>query len=135
MSNQQAVVNVWNCESLGTVELLKATYKSQRFPPHLHEEFCIGIMERGKADLNYRGTNYHVPAGSIIILNCGEVHSNESVRGTYKMLYFQADFVEQVFSEIVERDREVPFIKRAVFSDPKLYQLIEQLHGSLDQAN
>ncbi|WP_071591933.1 AraC family transcriptional regulator [Baaleninema simplex] len=132
MPNQQAVVNFWNCETLGTVELLKASYKSRRFPPHLHEEFCIGIMERGKADLNYRGTYYPVSEGSVIILHCGEVHSNESVEGAYKMLYLKANSVERIISELVDRERGIPFIERPIFNDVKLYQLIQQLHKSLD---
>lgn len=55
--------------------MIRGDKSSQSYPRHFHSGFSIGIIEDGCREYFYGGTRYFTPAGSIIAINPGEVHS------------------------------------------------------------
>ncbi|WP_421399010.1 AraC family transcriptional regulator [Agrobacterium fabrum] len=78
------------------------------FPRHMHDQFGIGLMERGaQKSLSGRGMVEAGP-GHVITVNPGEVHDGiplgESGRA-WRMLYLDSDIVHSAIADISEKDR------------------------------
>ncbi|MEW5958421.1 MAG: AraC family transcriptional regulator [Chloroflexota bacterium] len=128
----------WHAGDVGPVELLKATYITHSFSPHVHEGFAIGIIEQGAESFYYRGANHVAPAGSIVLINPDEVHTGQAAAETgwtYRMLYPEADLLQQAAGEASGRRQPgIPYFPRPVVQDPYLSQLIRTLHTTLENS-
>ena len=84
-------VKVWRESSLANAELLRAEYHAHSFPPHMHEEFAIGFIERGaQAVLQHRKDRFVMPEGKICVINPGHLHEGRGateVGWDYRMIY------------------------------------------------
>lgn len=83
----------------GPIEVLHARYSGHAFAPHWHEEFAIGLIDKGVEQFEYQGATYRAAEGEIVLLNAGEVHTGEAFdeRGFgFRMLYIP----ETTFREI-----------------------------------
>ena len=74
-----------------SLELMRATYLTHRFSPHAHDELAVGVVESGAARSRHGRGTLLVPAGRIVALNPGDVHTGEaadpSVGYRYRMFY------------------------------------------------
>src|SRR5258708_4030703 len=59
---------------LGGLDYLTANYRKQNFPKHVHEEYLIGLIERGVHDVWCRGELWHAGVGAIASFAPGEPH-------------------------------------------------------------
>ena len=83
----------------GGLELLRASYHSQRFPLHAHETFAIAMHTRGAARTWYRGGTWLIPPGTVALYAPGEVHTGEPAGDQgwcYRMFYVPADLMQGV---------------------------------------
>ena len=69
----------WRAPEYGGMELLDATYIRHRFPLHFHEEYAICVIERGHYEFYFEGSHQRVEAGSLVLINPGEVHSGHAI--------------------------------------------------------
>jgi AraC-like DNA-binding protein len=72
------------------IELLRATYVTHRFAPHAHDELAVGLVESGAVRTRIGAASVVVPAGSMIAVNPGEIHTGEAVDRSgyrYRMMY------------------------------------------------
>lgn len=125
----------WLDRELGDLELLRATYVTHSFSRHAHEGFAIGVIEAGAESFYYRGTNHTAPAGSIVVINPGEVHTGHAAEGgswTYRMLYPDAGLLRRAASEVAGGDASIPFFGEPVIRDRDLFLLLGELHRSLE---
>lgn len=67
--------------AVGGLELLRATYVTHTFAPHTHEGFALGVIEAGAQVFCYRGARHVAPAGCLVAINPGELHTGEAVQG------------------------------------------------------
>jgi AraC-like DNA-binding protein len=77
-------------EGAPPIELLRATYVTHRFAPHAHDELAVGVVESGAVGTRIGSTSIVVPAGSIIAVNPGDIHTGEAVDRAgyrYRMMY------------------------------------------------
>lgn len=131
----QERVKFWHAYELGKLELLHATYITHTFARHTHNGFAIGIIEQGAEGFYYRGANHVAPAGSIVVINPGEVHTGQAVTEagwTYRMLYPGVPLVQKAMGEATGRFAEIPDFAEPVIHDDYLRQLIHQLHLILE---
>ncbi|MDC0712564.1 AraC family transcriptional regulator [Stigmatella sp. ncwal1] len=127
---------LWCPEELGGLELLKATYITHAFAPHSHEGFAIGVIERGVEAFRHRGQMQYAPAGRVVLVNPGEVHTGhgpEEGGWTYRMLYPEPRLLEEAAIELTGDSWGVPFFPVPVVDDPEAAALIRALHASLEQ--
>lgn len=126
----------WCDPALGNLELLRATYVTHHFSPHAHEGFAIGVIIAGAQAVTYRRINHLLmPAGSVAVINPGEVHTGSSSdeRGwTYRMLYPEASILQRAACELAGRERSCPFFPNPVVHDNYLAKLIHELHLALE---
>jgi AraC-like DNA-binding protein len=93
LAGEQARVTRLFLPSLGEVELLQARYVRHRFAPHWHDELAVGVVEAGALRTRVGRGEAVVPAGSLLVLNPGEIHTGEpSGRDgfSYRMVYLDA---------------------------------------------
>lgn len=128
----------WLARDIGQVELLRARYITHSFSRHTHEGFAIGIIEQGAEQFYYRGATHVAPAGSIVLINPGEVHTGHAADDdgwVYRMLYPEATLLQQAASEAAGRERGIPYFPQPVIRDAHLTRLIRQLHRTLEQSD
>lgn len=128
-------VKFWHAHELGKLELLHATYITHTFARHTHDGFAMGIIEQGAEGFYYRGAEYIAPAGSVVVINPGEVHTGQAVTEagwTYRMLYPAIPLVQKAMVEITGRPADIPNFLEPVIQDEYLRQLIRQLHLTLE---
>ena len=128
----------WRAPELGDLELLRASYHTHTFARHAHDGFAIGVIERGAEMFEYRRQWFVAPAGSVAVINPGEVHTGQALTPqgwSYRMLYPDAALLQQAAIEVGGRTHDVPFFPSPVLDDPPLAQLILQLHATMEQSS
>jgi AraC-like DNA-binding protein len=128
-------VKFWLAPELGQLELLHASYITHAFTRHTHDGFAIGIIERGAEGFFYRGANYVAPAGSIVAINPGEVHTGQAAAEsgwTYRMLYPEVGLLQRAVAQLPGAWGDSPYFPEPVITDPYLTGLIRQLHLTLE---
>jgi AraC-like DNA-binding protein len=84
------------------VELYRAAIVRHRFDPHAHDEFGLGAIEQGVERFRYGRAEHLAPAGSIVLMNPGEVHTGRAETRSgwrYRMIYIDADALHQICGE------------------------------------
>jgi AraC-like DNA-binding protein len=126
----------WHDASLGNLELLKASFVTHAFAPHTHEGFAIGVIELGAETFTYRRQLRVAPAGSIVLINPGEMHTGEALTTEqgwrYRMLYPDAPMLQRAASEVMGHNAGVPFFPEPVVHDARLARLLLYLHAALE---
>ena len=116
-------------KDIGFVELLSASFSSQHFNRHFHEEFCFGVIESGQLDFNYRGKQVHAYKGMINLCNPGEIHDGFTKEGwAYKMFYVDSKLMQSISSAISGKNNEIPFFKEGIIEDEHLSKQLLALH-------
>lgn len=125
----------WRDPGLQNLELLRATYVSHAFIPHVHEGFAIGVIERGAEAFDYRHAHHVALAGAIVVINPGEPHTGQAAAAsgwTYRMLYPDAGLLQQAASQVAGRARGAPLFPSPVIFDAGLAAHILGLHALLE---
>ena len=128
-------VRIWRSPALRDMEVFAAAYPVHAFPRHFHDEYIVGIMTHGTEALRDRGASQVAPAGSLLLMNPGEWHSNYSVDEVgfaYRTLYPSVDLVRGVFRDIYGRDHDPPWLLQPVQQpDPVTRTMLLALHDSI----
>ena len=128
----------YNDDLSNTFEALRATYITHAFARHTHEGFAIGVIERGAETFYYRGGNHVAPAGSVVVINPGELHTGQAVTEqgwSYRMIYPGADLLQRAASEAAGQPQDVPFFSSPVIDDPVLFENLRQMNLALERSS
>jgi AraC-like DNA-binding protein len=128
-SNQ---ATLWREPGFADAELLAAHYPTHRFPPHAHDAFAIGVIERGaQAFLDGDGRRALMPQGTICVINPGQVHEGRpGVDGgwDYRMIYLPADALLARLREASPRFSAALHFPAPVIDDPQTMRLLRAAH-------
>ena len=116
------------------VELLRARYTRQRFAPHAHDEYVIGVVETGAARTTFRGGEDIHAVGSVITFAPGEVHTGAPATDdgwSYRTLYPSESLLRFVAREATGRD-VAPRFDGSHVHDPRLADRVRQTHIVLE---
>lgn len=128
----------WRDADTGGLELLHATYITHTFVPHIHEGFAIGVIERGAETFTYRRASHIAPAGSLVVINPGEVHTGEAASRQgwiYRMIYPSVELLQRAASEVAGQQRDIPFFPAPVIYNDELAALFANLHRAFEQGD
>jgi AraC-like DNA-binding protein len=120
--------------SFGSFDALHAEHLHQRFAPHLHEFFAIGVIEAGANRLDYRNGWSVASAGAIVAIPPGELHTGTPVSEegwTYRMVYPSPEFVSLALAESDAPYADPVFFTEAVLDDALWGQRFVRLHEEL----
>lgn len=116
------------------MELLTARYFAHRFTPHVHDTYAIALIEQGVERFRCGRAEGVAPAGSIIVIPPGEVHTGE--RGcesgwAYRVFYPQPQLLAALMAELRDGDAAAPVFGSIVLDDPALFMALRRLHAVL----
>jgi AraC-like DNA-binding protein len=132
---QTEQVKFWRDPALGNTEMLRATYITHTFARHTHEGYAIGVIESGVEAFTYRGTYHQAPAGSIVVVHPGEVHTGHAgvpSGWSYRMLYPDAELMQAAMAEMTHHAYSLPFFANPVIDDPPLAAQLRRLHMAIE---
>ncbi len=125
----------WRVPDYGDLQLLHATFIEHVFARHFHEEYVVGVIERGTYRFYWRGEMRYIGEQQLVLINPYEIHSGKPVDEsgwTYRTLYPSITLMRQIAYEMTGKDWEMPHFSQAVVTDPLLARQLSQLHRRLD---
>jgi AraC-like DNA-binding protein len=126
----EEIAHVTVVHSGSPFEILRGKFVRQRFAPHLHDTYAIGVMESGAARCKARGReSTHVP-GDLITIQPDEVHTGEPLTSegwSYRMLYIPRDVMARANSDGV-----LPRFASTRTPDPELAARLARVHTLLE---
>jgi len=126
----------FHLKELGGLELLKAQYHHKQFSKHVHEGYCIGVIEDG-AQCFYRNGQLHIaPKGDIILVNADEIHTGSSAVESgwkYRAIYPTPEMLLDIGQDFFTVKNSVPWFPSAVVQDEGLAQQLCLLFDLLEQ--
>ena len=100
--------------------LLNASFKKQCFSRHVHEGYCIGVIEDGAQRFFRSGANHIASEHCIILVNPDQVHDGHSASDNgwkYRAMYPLPKLVQWVQQEISNKPVETAGFSEPVVSD------------------
>jgi hypothetical protein len=130
----RARVKYWLAPELRSIELIAADYVTQRFSPHWHIGFAVGVVTRNMQRFLADGVDWAVGPGDVILLNPGQLHDGSSLHvdgWTSRMAYIP----ESTFAALVNgrRGEHLPLrFQRPVVHAPELARMFAAWHCSTE---
>jgi AraC-like DNA-binding protein len=101
----------------------------------MHEAFSIGVIEAGVGGNFYKGALHLAPAGSIVLLNPGDVHtgfSAGSVPLSYRMLHVDPELMRRLVSDVAAKGS--PHFTEPVIHNTSLARRLHGFHSLTEQS-
>jgi AraC-like DNA-binding protein/quercetin dioxygenase-like cupin family protein len=131
MLPSEEVAQVTVVHSGASFEILRGRYVRQRFAPHLHDTYAIGVMESGAATCKSRGTESTHRPGDLITIEPDEVHTGEPLTAqgwSYRMLYIPSEVMSRATAS-----GQLPRFATTGTSDAELSARLAGVHALLEQ--
>ncbi|MBF6135666.1 AraC family transcriptional regulator [Nocardia otitidiscaviarum] len=126
---------LWTAAASPRVELLAARFETFAFDRHSHEQLSVGVIEQGAEGLHMAGGKVVIPAGQLVIINPGQVHTGFAAAESgwrYRMFYFDTELVEELAGELLGQS-DVWFPETAV-RDDELFARLRGVHREQELA-
>ncbi|CDL84538.1 AraC family transcriptional regulator [Xenorhabdus szentirmaii] len=139
MAGQESVkekTHFFHLKEFNGLEMLRATYCNQVFSRHVHETFCIGVIEEGAQRFHRKGTEYIAPKGDIILVNADEIHTGSSAVQTgwsYQAIYPSLELLRSLSRDFQYENGSIPWFPSAVVHDPGLSEQLRMTFNLLAQ--
>lgn len=129
---EQENARIWRHSALNGVELFQGVYRTYEFARHFHSVPAIGVVDRGSMSTYCRSADHHLPRGSALLLNPGEVHAPRPTgeRGWSFRMFYLGNSVFQEWSEQVSK--KVIHFRAPFVQDRVLAQALLRLHRNLE---
>jgi AraC-like DNA-binding protein len=127
----------WRTPLLPGADLLTAEYHNHEFTPHWHDAYTIPVIVAGAEGYRYLGSDYVAEAGSVPIINPGELHTGAKAIEAgwrYRVLYAPVDFLHALADEVAGQPQPLPWFEPGVIRDPDLARRLAQAHRLLEAA-
>ncbi|WP_165967920.1 AraC family transcriptional regulator [Saccharopolyspora elongata] len=118
------------------MELLAARFERFAFDRHSHEQLAVGVIEQGAEGLHMAGGKVVIPAGQLVVLNPGQVHTGFAADESgwrYRMFYFDTAMVAELAREHLGTG-DVWFPDTAV-RDAALFDRLRRVHREQEHAD
>jgi AraC-like DNA-binding protein len=125
----------WRTPLLPGADLLTAEYHEHAFAPHWHEAYAIPVIEDGAECYRYRGAHYVAEAGTVPVINPGELHTGSRAVDEgwrYRVMYVPIDYLHGLADEIAGRTQPLPWFGADVIRDPDLARRLSRAHRLLE---
>lgn len=138
MSNQLNKVVYSTAKDLGGLELLHARYHNQIFSRHVHEGYCINLIESGAQRFYRSGANHVASQNCIVLVNADEVHDGHKAADdgwSYHAMYPTPSLLADVSIELQGRNHDAPWFPQAVVEDAYMANKLRLLFCVLNQSD
>lgn len=118
---------LWRIPKFHGLEFLKATSVHHSYARHWHDTFVIQVVESGVNGLYCAGSMYSVPAGNILVINPGDVHTGFA-EGHRPMSYRSVYPSPRLLPET----RSMPSFRNPVISNPLVAARLLKAHRGFE---
>jgi AraC-like DNA-binding protein len=125
----------WRTPLLPGADLLTAEYHDHEFTPHWHDAYTIPVIEAGAETYRYQGAHHVAEAGSVPIINPGELHTGSRAMDEgwrYRVLYAPVAYIHALAEEIAGRAQPLPWFDADVIRDADLAARLARAHRLLE---
>lgn len=125
----------WRTPLLPGADLLTAEYHDHEFTPHWHDAYTIPVIVAGAECYRYLGSDYVAEAGSVPIINPGELHTGSKAVEAgwrYRVMYAPVDFIHALTNEVSGKSQGLPWFAPGVIRDPDLATRLARAHRLLE---
>ena len=125
----------WRTPLLPGADLLTAEYHDHEFTPHWHDAYTIPVIVAGAEGYRYRGTDYVAEAGSVPIINPGELHTGSravEAGWRYRVMYAPVHFIHALADEVAGKREALPWFAPGVIRDADLARRLARAHRLLE---
>jgi len=125
----------WRTPLLPGADLLTAEYHDHAFAPHWHDAYTIPVIERGAECYRYLGAEYVAEAGSVPVINPGELHTGSRAVDEgwrYRVMYAPLDYMRELAVDIAGRAQALPWFGADVIRDLDLARRLSRAHRLLE---
>lgn len=112
-------------------EILRGTYTSQRFAPHMHETYAIGVIERGASRAQIGADEHFHGPGDVILIEPHVVHTGGAAAAdgwSYRMFYVPPELLAAAVGE----DESPSHFRRSDYSDRAMSEQMVAVHRLLE---
>lgn len=126
----------WRARRHHGLDGLTASFRRHRYAPHSHDTYVIGVIVSGCEVYNLRGERRVAAAGSLNLIDPGEVHDGAPLdKGfSYRMTYPAPALLAELAGE-VGLGHQAPHFPEPVVDDPVAAQAMLRAHCALEQGN
>ena len=120
------------------VKAFAATMNSFSYDKHAHEEYSIGVTQKGRQDFFSVGAFHKSYVGNIICFNPEQVHDGAAGADStleYEMLYIPAHKLQPLMQTLGVKNGFNMRLKQALFDDPLLRQQVLLMCQSVKDVN
>ena len=131
--NTQEFTVFWRNPYIPGLDLLYATYITQNFAPHWHEEYCVGVVEDGVQQYFYRRGIHIGTRNTVLVCMPGEIHTGHSPANgwTYRMFYISADIMASIAEQLAGKSTQLPDFSATIIDDSYVAALLRRAHCTL----
>lgn len=125
-------------DDLGGLELLDAQFNDHTFSRHVHEGYCINIIESGAQRFYRSGANHVASQNSIVLVNADQVHDGHKAAEngwSYRAMYPTPDLLGDVSLELDGAKSDAPWFSQAVVCDAFMVNKLRELFTLLNQSS
>lgn len=116
------------------IELTRTQTTLAAQPRHLHDEYQVGVIQKGGGVFNYRGEHHTMFAGSVAVVQAGEAHScytNLQEGWSFSIFYVDPSLFSDALSE--ERGNSAAYFSVLSFNNAALARTVLELFKSFEQ--
>ncbi|MCI0713109.1 MAG: AraC family transcriptional regulator [Chloroflexi bacterium] len=131
--NTREFTQFWRNPNIPGLDLMYATYITQNFAPHWHEEYCIGVVEDGVQQYFYRRGTHIGTRNTVLVCMPGEIHTGHSPASswTYRMFYVSAGILTSISEQLAGKSTPLPDFSGTTIDDPYVAALLRRAHHTL----
>jgi AraC-like DNA-binding protein len=125
----------WRSPLVPGADMLTAEYYDHAFTPHWHDAYTVPVIEAGAECYDYRGSKYVAEAGSLPVINPGEVHTGAravELGWRYRVFYLPVDFVQSLADEVAGAVQPMPWFSTDIIRDSDLARRVQLAHQAME---
>ena len=128
----------WRSPLVPGGDMVTAQYYDHAFSPHWHDAYTIPVIEAGAERYEYRGSSFVAEAGSLPIINPGEVHTGSravEAGWRYRVFYLPVDFVQAIADDLSGCAQPMQWFSTNIVRDSDLTRRVRLAHHALEAGN
>lgn len=120
-------VKIWRPGFSDDIHLSASDFNQFEFKPHVHQDFHLGMIERGSQRFFHKGKKQLLGPGALSLLNPDELHDGTGPESGYRVRVFNLP------QSWIERELEAShYFHTALCHDPHLYRALFSLHQEME---
>lgn len=127
-------VRFWRPPRVPGLECLWARFRKHAYAPHAHEAYVVGAIVSGVEAIRYRGARLTAPAGSVVVIDAGELHDGSPLGAgfAYRMFYLPPTLMRDLTAGMAGGAGELPTFADGVIDDAGLAARLAQVHRRME---